>query len=63
MEGGVAIDNTVDYVLIDADFEIEAVHGSCDIADEELDDRTATFPALRPSDHAAVVVDMHIAKP
>ena len=63
MEGGVAIDNTVDYVLFDADFEIEAVHGSCEIAGEELGDRTATVPALWPSDHAAVVVDMHIAKP
>ncbi|MCI0634765.1 MAG: endonuclease/exonuclease/phosphatase family protein [Actinobacteria bacterium] len=57
------LDNTVDYVLLDADFDMGAVEDSCDIAGEELDDRTATVPALWPSDHAAVVVDMHIAKP
>jgi hypothetical protein len=39
------------------------VEGSCDIAGEELDDRTNTVPALWPSDHAAIVVDLHIAKP
>jgi endonuclease/exonuclease/phosphatase family metal-dependent hydrolase len=57
------LDNTVDYVLYDADLEIEAVKDSCDIAGEELDDRTDTVPALWPSDHAAVVVEMHIARP
>jgi len=57
------LDNTVDYVLYDADLEIEAVGGSCDIAGEELDDRTDTLPALWPSDHAAVVVAMHIGRP
>ena len=58
-----ALDNTVDYVLFDDDFEMEAVEDSCDIAGEELDDRTDTTPALWPSDHAAVAVDLHIAKP
>jgi hypothetical protein len=57
------LDNTVDYVLYDADLEIEAVEDSCDIAGEELDDRTDTVPALWPSDHAGVVVEMHIARP
>jgi len=57
------LDNTVDYVLFDADDDLDAVEGSCDIAGEELDDRTNTVPVLWPSDHAAVVVDLHIAKP
>lgn len=57
------LDNTVDYVLFDADADLDAVEGSCAIAGEELDDRTNTVPALWPSDHAAVVVDLHIAKP
>lgn len=57
------LDNTVDYVLFDKDFEPHPAEDSCDIAGEELDDRTDTTPALWPSDHAAVVVDMHIAKP
>jgi endonuclease/exonuclease/phosphatase family metal-dependent hydrolase len=57
------LDNTVDFVLFDSDFEIEAVDDSCDIAGEELDDRTNTVPALWPSDHAAVAVAMHIARP
>ena len=58
-----ALDNTVDYVLYATDVGVGAVDGSCDIAGEELDDRTDTTPALWPSDHAAVVVDMRIAKP
>ena len=57
------LDNTVDYVLFDADFETEPVERSCDIAGEELDDRTTTVPALWPSDHAAVAVDLRISKP
>ena len=57
------LDNTVDFVLYDADFETEPVERSCDIAGEELDDRTDTDPALWPSDHAAVIVDLRIAKP
>jgi endonuclease/exonuclease/phosphatase family metal-dependent hydrolase len=55
------LDNTVDFVLFDADFKTKPVEGSCDIAGEELDDRTATDPALWPSDHAAVIVDLRIA--
>ncbi|HET7929708.1 MAG TPA: endonuclease/exonuclease/phosphatase family protein [Actinomycetota bacterium] len=57
------LDNTVDYVLFDKDFETKPVERSCDIAGEELDDRTNTVPALWPSDHAAVAVDLRIAKP
>jgi endonuclease/exonuclease/phosphatase family metal-dependent hydrolase len=56
------LDNTVDYVLFDKDFETKTVEQSCDIAGEELDDRTDTFPALWPSDHAAVAMDLRIAK-
>jgi endonuclease/exonuclease/phosphatase family metal-dependent hydrolase len=57
------LDNTVDFVLFDKDFETKTVEGSCDIAGEELDDRTDTLPALWPSDHAAVVVDLRLAQP
>jgi endonuclease/exonuclease/phosphatase family metal-dependent hydrolase len=57
------LDNTVDFVLFDKDFETKTVEGSCDIAGEELDDRTNTVPALWPSDHAAVVVDLRLAQP
>lgn len=57
------LDNTVDYVLVDGDVELEAVADACDIAGEELDDRTDTVPPLWPSDHAAVVVTMHIGTP
>jgi endonuclease/exonuclease/phosphatase family metal-dependent hydrolase len=56
------LDNTVDFVLYDADFETEPVERSCDIAGEELDDRTDTDPALWPSDHGAAIVDLRIAK-
>lgn len=57
------LDNTVDYVLFDKDSEAQPVEGSCDIAGEELDDRTDSVPARWPSDHAGVAVDMRIAKP
>jgi len=57
------LDNTVDYVLFDKDFETKTVEHSCDIAGEELDDRTNTVPALWPSDHAAVALDLRMAKP
>lgn len=57
------LDNTVDFVLFDKDFETKTVEGSCDIAGEELDDRTDTLPALWPSDHAAVIVDLRLATP
>ena len=57
------LDNTVDYVLFDEDGDAEPIERSCDIAGEELDDRTNTVPALWPSDHAAVVVEMRIARP
>jgi endonuclease/exonuclease/phosphatase family metal-dependent hydrolase len=57
------LDNTVDFVLFDKDFETKTVEGSCDVAGEELDDRTDTVPALWPSDHAAVIVDLRLATP
>jgi len=57
------LDNRVDFVLHNADGYIDAVPGSGDIVGEELDDRTATTPPLWPSDHAGVVVTLHIAKP
>jgi endonuclease/exonuclease/phosphatase family metal-dependent hydrolase len=57
------LDNTVDFVLFDKDFETKTVEGSCDIAGEELDDRTDTVPALWPSDHAAVIVHLRLARP
>lgn len=55
------IDHTVDFVLHDADGYLDAVPGSGDIVGEELDDRTDS--GLWPSDHAGVVVTLHIAKP
>jgi endonuclease/exonuclease/phosphatase family metal-dependent hydrolase len=57
------LDNTVDFVLFDKEFETKTVEGSCDIAGEELDDRTDTVPALWPSDHAAVIVHLRLAQP
>jgi len=57
------LDNTVDFVLHNADGYIDAVPDSGDIVGEELDDRTDTIPPLWPSDHAGVVVTLHIAKP
>ncbi len=57
------LNNTVDFVLHDMDGIIDAVSGSSDIVGEELDDRTDTTPPLWPSDHAGVVVSLHIAKP
>jgi len=57
------LNNTVDFVLHDTDGFLDAVSGSGDIVGEELDDRTDTTPPLWPSDHAGVVVSLHIAKP
>lgn len=55
------IDHTVDYVFHDSDGVVDGIEGTGDIVGEELDDRTAT--GLWPSDHAAVVVTLRIAKP
>jgi endonuclease/exonuclease/phosphatase family metal-dependent hydrolase len=55
------LDNTVDFVLHNADGRIDAVTHSGDIVGEELDDRTETDPPLWPSDHAGVVITLHIA--
>ncbi len=57
------LDNTVDFVLHGAVGYVDAVEDSGDIVGEELDDRTDTIPPLWPSDHAGVVVTLHIAKP
>ena len=61
--GPSTLNNTVDFILHDTDGFIDAVSGSGDIVGEELDDRTDTTPPLWPSDHAGVVVSLHIAKP
>lgn len=58
-----SLDNTVDFVLHNADGYIDAVTDSGDTLGEELDDRTDTSPPLWPSDHAGVTVTLHIAKP
>jgi len=55
-----ALDNMVDFVLHGDDTHVQAVDGSGHIAGEELDDRTDTVPPLWPSDHAGVVVTLHI---
>ena len=58
-----ALDNRVDFVLHDSDAYVDGVPSSGDLVGEELDDRTVTVPPLWPSDHAGVVVTLHIAKP
>ncbi len=58
-----ALDNTVDFVLHDSDGYVDVVPGTGDIVGEELDDRTDTTPPLWPSDHAGVVMTLHIASP
>ncbi len=58
-----ALDNTVDFVLHDSDAYVDAVPSTGDLVGEELDDRTATVPPLWPSDHAGVVITLHIARP
>jgi endonuclease/exonuclease/phosphatase family metal-dependent hydrolase len=55
------IDHTVDYVLHSDDVALTAVTGSGDIVGEELSDRTPS--GLWPSDHAGVVLTVHLAKP
>lgn len=58
-----AIDHKVDYVLHNHDGFVDAIVGSGDIVGEEDADCTDTDPPLRPSDHAGVVLTMHIASP
>ena len=41
--------------------DLDNVPSILDIAGEELNDRTDTVPALWPSDHAAVIVDLRLA--
>ena len=55
-----SLDNMVDFVLHGEEGYIEAVDRSGHIAGEELDDRTDTVPPLWPSDHAGVIVTLHI---
>jgi endonuclease/exonuclease/phosphatase family metal-dependent hydrolase len=61
------IDHRVDYVMHNDDPYVEALPGSGDIVGEEDADctpPTGTYPdGLRPSDHAGVVLGMHIAAP
>jgi endonuclease/exonuclease/phosphatase family metal-dependent hydrolase len=57
------IDHKVDYVLHNQNGFVDAVVGSGDIVGEEDADCTDTDPPLRPSDHAGVVLSMHIASP
>lgn len=54
------LDNTVDFVLHNADGYIDAVRHSGDIVGEDPADCTKTTPPLWPSDHAGVVVGLHI---
>ncbi len=57
------LDNTVDFVLHNADGYVDAVRHSGEIVGEDPDDctdSTATTPRLWPSDHAGVVVGLHI---
>jgi endonuclease/exonuclease/phosphatase family metal-dependent hydrolase len=54
------LDNTVDFVLHDADGYVDAVRHSGDIVGEDPADCTKTTPPLWPSDHAGVVVGLHI---
>jgi endonuclease/exonuclease/phosphatase family metal-dependent hydrolase len=55
------IDHTVDYILHDDDGHLTAVAGTGEIVGEELTDRTRA--GLWPSDHAGVVLTMHVAMP
>jgi len=57
------IDHRVDYVMHNSDPYVAAVTGSGDIVGEEDADCTDTEPPLRPSDHAGVVIELHIAAP
>jgi hypothetical protein len=54
------IDHTVDYIL-HTDGAMVSVTGSGAIVGEELADRTPS--GLWPSDHAGVVLTLHLAKP
>lgn len=53
------LDNTVDFVLHNADGYVDAVRHSGDIVGEDPADCTKTTPPLWPSDHAGVVVGLH----
>jgi endonuclease/exonuclease/phosphatase family metal-dependent hydrolase len=55
------IDHTVDYVMHNQDGVLDAIPGSGDIVGEELDDRTPS--GLWPSDHAGVVLTIHLVRP
>jgi endonuclease/exonuclease/phosphatase family metal-dependent hydrolase len=56
-----ALTHTVDYILYTDDGMIVAVEGSGSIIGDELEDRTPS--GLWPSDHAGVVVTLHIGRP
>lgn len=57
------LDHRVDYVLHDEDGYVDGVAGSGEVVGEEVADRTATVPPLWPSDHAGIVLTLHIATP
>ncbi|HYU57196.1 MAG TPA: hypothetical protein VEO00_04000 [Actinomycetota bacterium] len=54
------LDNMVDFVLHDADGTVDAVRHSGDIVGEDPGDCTTGTPPLWPSDHAGVVVALHL---
>jgi endonuclease/exonuclease/phosphatase family metal-dependent hydrolase len=54
------LDNTVDFVLHNADGYVDAVRHSGDIVGEVAADCTESTAHLWPSDHAGVVVALHI---
>jgi endonuclease/exonuclease/phosphatase family metal-dependent hydrolase len=56
-----ALDNTVDFVLHDDAWVLDAVTGTAQIVGEELDDRTDVH-GWWPSDHAGIVVTLTFAK-
>ncbi|HEY3210525.1 MAG TPA: endonuclease/exonuclease/phosphatase family protein [Actinomycetota bacterium] len=57
------LNNTVDFVLHNADGSVDAVRHSGDTVGEDPSDCTETMPPLWPSDHAGVVLRLLIDKP
>jgi hypothetical protein len=58
------IDHRIDYLLHNDGGYVDAVTGSGDVVgDEPTDCTVGTVPPLWPSDHAGVVITLHIAMP
>jgi endonuclease/exonuclease/phosphatase family metal-dependent hydrolase len=58
------IDHRIDYLLHDAAGFVDAVVGTGDVVgDEQADCTVGTNPPLWPSDHAGVVITLHVARP